>query len=229
MFSGCFMVKMLIIQGEQESAQAWRHVFTSQRFMVDVVADSGRAYEQLFQSQYDVIIMDAELPLFDVIEHCRQYRNAGGNSPILLTSAEESSEAVEKALDAGVDDYMSKPIKLRELSARVRALLRRPTVISGALLVAKDVELNSRDGTVTLSGEPVHLHPMELNLLEFFMRHPNQVFSAELLLERVWPDRTESNTESVRTHIKTLRQKVRSADHSSIIVTVHGRGYKLVP
>ncbi len=146
----------------------------------------------------------------------------------MLTSPKHSSEELEACLEAGADDYMTKPIKLRELSARVRALMRRQAIVTGALLIAREVQMNRDAGTVSVSGKGVHLHPMEFNLLEFLMRHPNQIFSVETLMKRVWPHDSDSSIESVRTHIKTLRQKIQSTTHESVIVTVHGRGYKVV-
>jgi DNA-binding response OmpR family regulator len=97
------------------------------------------------------------------------------------------------------------------------------------LLQAQDVILDCGKAIVYVSGKELHLHPMELNLLEFFMKHPNQVFTAEALIDRVWKSRSKASLGSLRTHIKTLRQKLHEMSHATLIVTVRGRGYKLVP
>jgi DNA-binding response OmpR family regulator len=145
----------------------------------------------------------------------------------LLTTRKHSSQQMEDGLDAGADDYMAKPIKLRELAARVRALLRRPLALTPLKMQTQSVELDSGAGTVSVLGEHLHLQPMEFNLLEFFMRHPNQVFTADALMERVWQDRNAASVGSVRTHIKTLRHKLQEAGTATLIVTTRGRGYKL--
>lgn len=241
------MFRMLIVESESVFANAWRELFHRQRLWVEVVDNCRHAREHLRERHYDVIILQtistdmqgprpfglenrvATGPDIDGIELCRSYRDAGGSSPILLTSARHSTEEMEKGLEAGADDYMAQPIKLRELTARVRALLRRPASLCRSILQVRDILLDTDKGILFVGDKELHLHPMELNLLEFLMRHQDQVFSAQTLLDRVWCERSRASLGSVRTHIKTLRHKLGDIGHSSIIVTVVGRGYKIVP
>jgi DNA-binding response OmpR family regulator len=222
------MVKMLIVESESRFACAWADLFSSRRFLVDIVGDANDLEQHLQGSRYDIIIMETMQPNLDGIALCRKFRSSGVSTPILLTTNAHSSEEMESGLDAGADDYMAKPIKLRELSARVKALLRRPAVIAGRMLIAGGVALDTVSGIVLVDSAPIHLHPMELNLLEFLLRHPGQIFSTEALLDRVWQEKSAASVGSVRTHIKTLRHKLNERGSSSI-ETVRGRGYKIVP
>jgi DNA-binding response OmpR family regulator len=130
-------------------------------------------------------------------------------------------------LDAGADDYVTKPFDGRELMARLRALLRRPISFSGDLLVAGQIALDRKSHVVKCGNDEVDLLPKEFDLLEFFMRHPNQVFNTESLLERVWPSTSETSPEVVRTHMNRLRKKLTANGQREWFETVHGVGYKL--
>src|ERR1700719_4084891 len=161
------MFKILIVERDTHFMSAWQTMVASQKFLVDGVGQLSRSPQHLSsKGDYDVIVLDAGGDN-EGIELCRRYRSAGGTTPILLTTTKHSTDELENGLDAGADDYMAKPIKLRELSARVRALLRRPTQLTRPLLCSHQVELDSVAGTVNVSGQLIHLHPMEFNLLEF--------------------------------------------------------------
>ncbi len=142
-----------------------------------------------------------------------------------MLSAKDADIDKEEGFDAGADDYVTKPCNLKEVAARIRALMRRSLTVAGAHLVAGDLILEPANHKVTRSGVEIRLLPQEFALLEFLMREPNKVFSAEVLSKRVW--RGHSSLDTVRTHIKTLRKKIERKDSLPRIETLHGLGYSL--
>ena len=145
----------------------------------------------------------------------------------MLTSRSEAQDKVS-ALDTGADDYLVKPFVPVELSARVRALLRRPSVIAGKFLTVRDIALDTTTRQVTRSGQSIDLTAKECALLELLMRHPNQSFGVEAILDRLWKSEASASLETVRTHFKTLRRKLGDSDENPIIRTKRGLGYRIV-
>jgi DNA-binding response OmpR family regulator len=220
------MSRMLLGETQVDLATAMVQFFSNDHYVVQLESNGMRILECLRQQPYDVIVLEIALPTLSGISIVRSYRAAGGCAPIILMAAAHSSDELKEGLDAGADAYLVKPFRLADIAAQLRALLRRPALRSEQVLTSGFIALDSSAGTVKRSDISVHLHPMEYKLLQFLMRHPNQVFSARALFERVWQKDTGMMQDTVRTHVRTLRQKIDSEGQSSIITTVRGLGYK---
>lgn len=222
------MAKILLVEDEPEfSTLICEWLKASDHHVVDAVQKGEEALDLLRFYKFDMIILDWMLPGMSGLEVCKAFRSTGGTTPVLMLTAKTHVDEKEAGLDAGADDYLTKPFELKELSARIRALLRRPVAFSGTVLKAGDVVMDTASYKVTRSGEDIQLLPKEFALLEFLMRHQNQVFSPEALLDRVWTSDSEASPETIRTYIKRLRKKIDLEGKPSILSTVHGVGYKL--
>lgn len=219
------MAKILLVEDDGDLANLIVNILSVERHTIDVVGDGQTAIAQLRLSKYEVIILDWMLPGASGMDVCREYRGKGGSTPILMLTSKSSPEEKETGLDAGADDYLTKPFNAKELAARIRALLRRPQVVSAKTLQVGAVVLDPKAAKVFKNGDEIHLLPKEFSLLELFMRYPNQVFSGDALLERVWAAESAASLDTVRTYIKTLRKKIDTEGSASLIRTVHGVGY----
>lgn len=219
------MSKILLVEDEVLLAGEISEWLQHEHYIVEVASDGMAAYEMLRCCYYDALIVDWMLPGISGVELCRRFRDAGGQTPILILTARTNLESKEIGLDSGADDYLTKPFQLKELSARIRSLLRRAVVSSEVKLELADIVVDPRARIVSKSGVEVHLEPREFNLLEFLLRHPNVTFTAEALIRRVWESYADVTPETLRTYIKSLRKKLDTPGCSSVITTVHGSGY----
>lgn len=220
------MAKLLLVEDEIDLAKQLEDWFKREQHTVDVVHSGQEALNHLKVSKYDLVILDWMLPQLSGLEVLQHLRSRNNRTPVIMLTAKDSEDDKEKGLDSGADDYVTKPFSLRELSARTRAALRRSSQAANTILSSGDIELDPVSRTVSKSSLELHLEPKEFNLLEFFMRHPKQVFSADALIDRVWPSDTLVSTDAIRTYIKILRKKL---DNERIIQNVRGVGYKFEP
>ncbi|MGB7084678.1 MAG: response regulator, partial [Phormidesmis sp.] len=222
-------MRILLIDDDNALAAVLSHQLAAQNYVVDRVADgeTGWAYASTFD--YDLIILDWMLPQLDGIRLCQRLRHQGYSVPILLLTAKDEQTDKVKGLEAGADDYVVKPFDIKELLARVRVLLRRsPATESAPVLSWGDLCLDPVSCEVHYQTRPVSLTAKEYSLLELFLRHSNQVFSATVLLDRIWSSEEFPSEATARSHIRGLRQKLKAVGAASdLIETVHGLGYRL--
>ena len=219
------MAKILVIDDNEDLADNIRQWLLMEQHSVDCCNDGLAGLEYLRAYEYDVIIIDWTMPKMTGIEVIKQFRSLKGTTPILMLTGRRSIDDKEAGLDSGADDYLTKPFEMRELSARVRALLRRPQATPsnklciGKIAVDRDLKVASKD------GKELKLMPKDFAILELLMSYPNKVFSAETLIERIWQSDTDASPEVVRKHINKIRSQIDSQGKASAIRTVHGMGY----
>ena len=223
-------MRILIVEDDEFTAKALVTVLSNQHYVVEVATDGQAGWELVEAFSYDLILLDVMLPKLDGISLCRRLRSQGYRMPILLLTGRDSSNDKATGLDAGADDYVVKPFEQQELVARVRALLRRGDSTSLPVLEWGSLRLDPSSSEVTYGTCPLKLTPKEYSLLELFLRNTRRVFSCGAILDHVWSFEKTPGEEAVRTQIKGLRQKLKTAGATAdLIETVYGIGYRLKP
>ncbi|MBI5644826.1 response regulator transcription factor [Candidatus Kaiserbacteria bacterium] len=222
-------MKILLVEDEQKLAQALGRGLGLEGYTVDNIADGKKALTRisLHRSDYDIVILDLMLPSMDGYEICKQMREMNITVPILVLTARNETDTKVQLLQSGADDYLVKPFSFSELTARIRALLRRPSEKLPETLAVGDIELNPGERRVRRSGKEIPLTLKEFGLLEYFMRHPNQVVNREDLLNHLWDFNYVGFSNVVDVHVKNLRRKLDSGGSDSVLETVRGIGYRL--
>jgi two-component system, OmpR family, response regulator len=194
---------------------------------VDVAGDGREALWLATENPYDAIVLDVMLPDLDGFEVCRKLREAGRWSPVLMLTARDAVHDRVAGLDAGADDYLTKPFSFAEFLARLRALFRRGTPDRPTVLENGDLILDPATRRVARDGQPIDLTAREFALLEYLMRHPGEVLSRTRLIEHVWDFAFEGDSNVVDVYIRYLREKVDRPFGRDSIETVRGAGYRL--
>jgi DNA-binding response OmpR family regulator len=219
-------MRILLVEDEAPIAGFISRGLSEHGHGVDVARDGEEALAWPSVAEFDAIILDVMLPLRNGVDVCRTLRGRGVRTPILMLTARDAVEDRVTGLDAGADDYLVKPFAFAELLARLRALSRREPALIGNELRVGDLTLDTATRTVTRAGRDVELTAKEFAILEYLMRHPNQVLSRSLIAEHVWNYDFENSTNVIDVHVKNLRRKVDPAD-TRLIQTVRGAGYRI--
>ncbi len=218
-------MQVLIIEDEQKMADLLKRGLEEEGMHVEIAADGDTGLKVGKESKFDVILLDVTLPGMDGFAVARALREALVKTPILMLTARDSTEMKVKGLDSGADDYVTKPFAFSELLARIRALLRRSEDVTK--LQIGDLVLDLIYRRVTRSGEEVQLTGKEFNLLEYLMRHPNEILSREILSEKVWHETYDALTNVIDVYINYLRNKVDRNRNPKLLQTIRGVGYML--
>lgn len=221
-------MKVLLVEDDERIAAPIVEVLEDQNYLVEVASDGQYAWELIDVFMYDIILLDVMLPKLDGISLCRKLRSQGCQIPVLMLTARDTVEDRVMGLDAGADDYLVKPFALKELSARIRALLRRGSISFPPVLTWGKLRLDPSTCQVFYENQLIPLSRKEYSLLEFFLRHEHRVFNRSQLLEHLWSLERTPEEATVKAHIRSLRQKLEAAGApSDIIETVYGLGYRL--
>jgi two-component system, OmpR family, response regulator MprA len=220
-------VKILVVDDERAVRESLRRALELEGYQIELAADGGEALARLDSEQPDAVILDVLMPGMDGLEVCRRLRRSGNRLPILMLTARDAVENRVEGLDAGADDYVTKPFALDELLARVRALLRRTANGSGETLRFADLELNPGTREVRRGDEQIELTRTEFSLLELFLLNPRQVLTRSIIFERVWGYDFGFASNSLDVYIGYLRRKTEAGRKPRLIQTVRGVGYAL--
>lgn len=192
---------------------------------VDTAADGRAALEFLRSFAYDVIVLDWEMPEMSGVDVCKEFRRGNHTTPVIMLTGRDSTQDKITGLDSGADDYMTKPFSAEELSARIRALLRRQAAPPAKEMQSAGVEIKPESHSASFNGQALNLSPTEFNLLAFFMENSNQIFAPEALVARVWGQADDASVAGVRTAVKRLRKKLEAQGSGCPLDTIRGSGY----
>ncbi|WAL62795.1 two-component system response regulator RppA [Thermocoleostomius sinensis] len=220
---------ILLVDDEPELTDPLSRILRREGYQVEIAHDGAEGSRLATEGQYDLLILDWMLPHRSGLEICQQLRSHGDSTPVLFLTAKDTIDDRVSGLDAGADDYIVKPFELRELLARVRALLRRPSTIeplAAQRLQVDDLELDLSSQVAYRRGRSIELSDKESRLLAFFMRHPNQLLTHDQIHQQLWDDDEKPSSNALAAQVRLLRRKIEVGDEPTLIHSVYGKGYR---
>jgi DNA-binding response OmpR family regulator len=222
-------MRVLIIEDEEALALRIKNILESDKYHAEVAFDGQDGLEMALTEEYDIILLDILLPHIDGIQILKEIRRQGIRIPVLLLTVKDSTQDKVIGLDAGADDYLTKPFAIPELLARVRSVLRRKSEVKSTSIFIGDLEINTSRHEVLQNGSPINLTAKEYSILEFLVYNKNRVLSRISIAEHVWGDNFDifNMTNFVDVHVKNLRKKIEVKGKKNIIQTIRGVGYMI--
>jgi heavy metal response regulator len=220
-------MKILVVEDEVKVSNFIKRGLEEEKYEVDVAADGESGLAAALGTPYDLVILDVMLPKKNGLEVVQELRQQNKLCPVLMLTAKDSVDDIVAGLDAGSDDYLTKPFAFSELLARVRALIRRNELDRGAEIIFSDLRIDPVTHKVWRAGKEIDLTAKEYGLLEYFMRNPNQVLTRTMIAEHVWDYSFDSFTNIIDVYVNYLRKKIDRDADKKLIHTVRGLGYIL--
>jgi two-component system copper resistance phosphate regulon response regulator CusR len=218
-------MRLLLVEDEPRVSRFIAKGLREQSYAVDLAYDGEEAVDQTSINDYDLLILDIMLPRKNGFEVCRELRKSGLRTPILMLTARNAVDDRVTGLDAGADDYLSKPFEFKELLARVRALLRRADEFRPSVLRVANLSLNTANHAVIRGGQPISLTAKEYALLEFFMLRKDKLVGREEIAHHVWDENYDPFSNTIDVHVRRLRKKIDDEFEPQLIHTRRGEGY----
>jgi two-component system, OmpR family, response regulator len=216
-------MRILVVEDENQIAMPLIKSLKAKSYAVDYAEDGKKAYSMASVNDYDCILLDLNLPEMDGIEVAKKLRKDGRNTPILMLTARVGQKNIWEGFENGTDDYLTKPFDLKELFYRVEALVKRNSKNKNIELKAGDLIVNTEAFEVKKGENIICLNNKEFGILEYLIRNKGKVVTSEDLLEHVWDNEIDLFTQTLRTHMKTLRKKI--DPEKKLILTIRGKGY----
>lgn len=222
-------MRILVVEDEHKIANSIKKGLEQESYAVDIAYNGTDGYDLASTEDYDLIILDLLLPAMDGIEICKKLRAQNINVPIIMLTAKGQLEDKVEGLNAGADDYLTKPFAFEELLARARALVRRPHTSQGTILKVEDLTLDPVSFEVKRNNQQIQLSNKEFALLEYLLRHPDKILTKEQIIGHVWDYDADVLPNTVEVYIGYLRSKIDKPfpDRTSLLQTIRGFGYKI--
>lgn len=220
-------MRILVIEDNRRLSDELKRSLAHEGYAVDAAYDGDEGLTFAESGQYDIIILDILLPLRDGLQVCQTLRRRGCTTPLLMLTARDAVDDRVRGLNSGADDYLVKPFAFHELLARLHALLRRQSIHKTSTLCVADLTLDLLTHRVTRAGQSVELTTMLFTLLEYFMRHPDQVLSHEVIANHIWNYDTQGTPNAIEVYVRRLRRCIDDPFERKLLETVRGAGYRL--